>query len=156
MLLGDLVGLPGAQISTLLPASLSQCVCAVLPLLFLSYCAVNEVFVSDLGNGDNNRLWRQSSPDVDWEDNSFLFLSVCYLLLCSSSGEYHLEHSTKASAWPGLTEVSMGAFEVRCCLKMCMQASPSVCLCLCIHQPARLRSGSLLQPVLEKSKTVFG
>ncbi|OWK62495.1 Potassium voltage-gated channel subfamily KQT member 1 [Lonchura striata] len=27
-------------------------------------------------NSHNNWLWRQSSPDVDWEDNSFLLLSV--------------------------------------------------------------------------------
>lgn len=52
------------------------------------YCiAVNQMFVSGLGNSHNNWLWRQSSPDMDWEDNSFLFFSICYIFLCSASGK---------------------------------------------------------------------
>lgn len=52
------------------------------------YCIkVNWVFVSGLGNSNNNWLWRQSSPDMDWEDSSFLFFSICYIFLCTASGK---------------------------------------------------------------------
>lgn len=49
--------------------------------------AVNKMYVSGLGNGHNNWLWRQSSPDMDWENSCFLFLGICYIFLCSTSGK---------------------------------------------------------------------
>lgn len=46
--------------------------------------------VPGVGNSHNNWLWRQGSPDMDWEGNSFLFLSICHLLLCPASRKYNL------------------------------------------------------------------